>query len=107
VVKTTPSLREQVANRWSIKYDGEEKTEPDIGSVWEPGVLSRYSNYGLDDVRNQVSISGMERIVLYKVQTGCGAHSASNTMITCFLRVKRTGREADHSPPSIAEVKNC
>jgi hypothetical protein len=24
-----------------------------------------------------------------------------------FLRAKRTGREADHSPPSSAEVKEC
>jgi hypothetical protein len=42
------------------------------------------------------------------VQTGSGAHSASYPMGTgaVFLGVKRPGHEADHSPPSSAEVKN-
>jgi hypothetical protein len=39
----------------------------------------------------------------YRVQTGSGAHQASYQMDT--LGVKQPGREADHSPPSIAEVK--
>jgi hypothetical protein len=41
-------------------------------------------------------------------QTGCGAHPASCTVGTggSFLRGKaRPGRDADHSPPSSAEVK--
>jgi hypothetical protein len=35
-----------------------------------------------------------------------GAHPASNPMVPAALSlgVKRPGREADHSPPSIAEV---
>jgi hypothetical protein len=41
------------------------------------------------------------------VQNGSGAHPASYLMGTrgSFPGVKRPGREADHSPPSIAEVK--
>jgi hypothetical protein len=39
----------------------------------------------------------------HHVQTGSGAHPASYPMCT----VKRLAREADHSPPSIAEVKEC
>jgi hypothetical protein len=43
------------------------------------------------------------------VQTGFGAHPTSYPMGTGgpFLRGKaRPGRDADHSPPSSAEVKN-
>jgi hypothetical protein len=40
------------------------------------------------------------------VQTGPEAHPASCTMGTgSFPGVKRSGRGADHSPPSSAEVK--
>jgi len=38
----------------------------------------------------------------HRVQNGSGAHPASYPM-----GVKRPGREADHSPPSSAEVKKC
>jgi hypothetical protein len=39
------------------------------------------------------------------VQTGPGAHSTSCTMGTgSFPGVKRSGRGADHPPPSSAEV---
>jgi hypothetical protein len=40
------------------------------------------------------------------VQTGSGVHPTSYTMGTrgSFPRVKRPGREADHSPPTSAEV---
>jgi hypothetical protein len=43
------------------------------------------------------------------LQTDSGAHPASYPMGTrgFFLGVKRSGREADHSPPSSAEVKNA
>jgi hypothetical protein len=43
------------------------------------------------------------------VQIGCGAHPASCTMGTGgpFAGAKaRPGRDADHSPPSSAEVEN-
>jgi hypothetical protein len=45
----------------------------------------------------------------YRVQTGSGAHPASYRVGTraLSLRVKRPGREAGHSPPSSAEVKNA
>jgi len=40
------------------------------------------------------------------VQTGPGAHPTSCTMGTGSLSgVKRPGRDVDHPPPSIAEVK--
>jgi hypothetical protein len=45
----------------------------------------------------------------YRVQTGSGAHPASYPVGTRgpFLGIKAVGREADHSPPSSAEVKNA
>jgi hypothetical protein len=45
----------------------------------------------------------------HRVQTGSGAHPASYPVGTKgpLLGVKRPGREADHSPPSSAEVKEC
>jgi len=41
------------------------------------------------------------------IQTGSGAHPASYALVpgALFLGVKRPGHEADHSPPSSAEVK--
>jgi hypothetical protein len=43
------------------------------------------------------------------VQNGSGAHPASYPMGTrgTSLGIKRPGREADHSPPSSAKVKEC
>jgi hypothetical protein len=45
----------------------------------------------------------------HHVKTGSETHTASYPMGTgcSFPGVKRTGREADHSPPSTAEVKEC
>jgi hypothetical protein len=45
----------------------------------------------------------------HRVQNGTGAHPASYPLGTTgsFPGVKRPGREADHSPPSSAEVKNA
>jgi hypothetical protein len=47
--------------------------------------------------------------LLHSVQTASGAHPASYPMGTeaGYSVVKRPRREADHSPPSIAEVKNA
>jgi len=44
---------------------------------------------------------------LYCVQTYSGAHPASYPIVTgvSFPDVKRSGREADQSPPSSAEVR--
>jgi hypothetical protein len=45
----------------------------------------------------------------HRLRTGFGGHSAYCTIGTgaLILRLKRQGREADHSPPSSAEVKNA
>jgi hypothetical protein len=68
------------------------------------------SGYGLDDRAIGVwSLAGAKDFSdsLF-VQTGSGAHPASCTMGTGgpIPRAKaRPGRDADHSPPSSAEVK--
>jgi hypothetical protein len=65
--------------------------------------------YGLDDRGSRVRFPpGAGNFSLHhRVQNGSGAHPASYPMGTrCSLPgVKRTGREADHSLPSSAEVK--
>jgi hypothetical protein len=68
------------------------------------------SDYGLDDRAIEVrSPSGAEDFSSSPcVQTGSGAHPASYPMGTggSFPEAKaRPGRDADHSPPSSAEVK--
>jgi hypothetical protein len=57
-------------------------------------------------VRSQVEARSF--CFLHSVQTGSEAHSASYPVDTegSFPGVKRPGREADHSPPSSADVKN-
>jgi hypothetical protein len=67
------------------------------------------SDYGLDDraigVRSPAGAEDFSSILC--VQTGSGAHPASCTMGTegPFPGGKsRPGRDADHSPPSSAEV---
>jgi hypothetical protein len=69
------------------------------------------SDYGLDDraigVRSPAGAKDFSSILC--VQTGSGAHPASCPMGTWGPSpgVKaRPGREADHSPPSSAEVVN-
>jgi hypothetical protein len=69
------------------------------------------SDYGLDDraigVRSPAGAKGFFSILC--VQTGSGEHPASCTMGTGspFSGAKaRLGRDADHSPPSSAEVEN-
>jgi hypothetical protein len=70
------------------------------------------SDYGLDDraigVRSPAGAKDFSSSFL--VQTGSGAHPASCTMGTGGVLspgVKaRPGRDADHSPPSSAEVEN-
>jgi len=45
----------------------------------------------------------------HRVQNGSGTHPApiQGVQGALSLRIKRPGREADHSPPSSAEVKEC
>jgi hypothetical protein len=47
--------------------------------------------------------------LLHSVQTVSGAHPASypTGTVGSFLGGKSAEREADHSPPSSAEAKNC
>jgi hypothetical protein len=63
--------------------------------------------YELD---GQGSIPGKDKrfLPLHNVQTGSGAYPASYAMGTgdLFPGVKLPGREAIHSPPASAEVKN-
>jgi hypothetical protein len=78
----------------------------------EPGSSgSIVSDYGLDDRAIEVRFpAGPEDFSSNLcVQTGSGAHPASCTMGTGgpFTGGKaRPGRDADHSPPSSAEVVN-
>jgi hypothetical protein len=64
------------------------------------------SDYGLDDrtigVRSSAGAEDFSSSLC--VQTGSGTHTASCTMGTGGKA--RPGRDADHSPPSSAEVEN-
>jgi hypothetical protein len=68
-------------------------------------------DYGLDDQDSRVRfLAGAGNFSLhYRVQNGSGAHPASYPMGNwdLSLEIKWPGREADHSPPSSAEVKEC
>jgi hypothetical protein len=65
--------------------------------------------YGLDDRRSRLRFpAGAGNFSLnHRVQNSSGAYPAPYPMGTrgYFLRVKWPGREADHSPPSSAEVE--
>jgi hypothetical protein len=67
--------------------------------------------YGLDCLGSRIRFSaGAGNFSLpHRVQNGSGAHPASYPMGTggSFPGVKQPGCEADHSPPSNAEVKNA
>jgi hypothetical protein len=67
------------------------------------------TGYGLDDQDGGSSSPGRAKkiLLLHIVQTGSGVHPVSYKMGTgsSFPGVKRQGREADHSPPTSAEVK--
>jgi hypothetical protein len=78
----------------------------------EPGgSVSITSDYGLDDRMIEVRFAAGAKDFSSNlcVQTGSGAHPASCTMGTGspFPGAKALpGRDADHSPPSSAEMKN-
>jgi hypothetical protein len=60
----------------------------------------------MDDRRIEIRFlvgEGRDYSLLHSVQTGSGAESVPEALSP---GVKRQGREADHSPPSRAEVKN-
>jgi hypothetical protein len=66
------------------------------------------TDYGLDD-RGSNSCGAGNFFPRHRVQTGSGPHPASCPMGIrgSFPGIKRPGRDADHSPPSSAEVKEC
>jgi hypothetical protein len=68
------------------------------------------TGYGLDDQGGGSSSPGRVKMfsLLHIVQTGSGVYPTSYKMGTggSFPGVKRQGPEADHSPPTSAEVKN-
>jgi hypothetical protein len=55
------------------------------------------------------SRQGKRFSILQNVKTGCGAHPPSHQMDTGvpYPGVKQPGREANHSPPSSADIKNA
>jgi hypothetical protein len=62
------------------------------------------TDYGLDGPGIEEKILVGPRFLAH-AQTGLGIHPASCTMGTgSFPEVKRMGRDAEHSPPSSAEV---
>jgi hypothetical protein len=67
--------------------------------------------YGLDDWGSRVRFPAETGNfpLHHRVQNGSGAHPASYQWVSgaLSLGVKRLGREAEHSPPSSAEVKNA
>jgi hypothetical protein len=84
-------------------YDRFQRSRGSSGSI--------VSDYGLDDraigVRSPAGAKNVSSSLC--VQTGSGAHQASCTMGTGGLfpgGKARPGRDADHSPPSSAEVVN-
>jgi hypothetical protein len=66
------------------------------------------TGYRLDG-RGSVPGRGTDFSILHSAHTGSGSHPASYPMGTgaLFLGIKRPGTEADHSPPSSAEVKKA
>jgi hypothetical protein len=62
------------------------------------------SSSRVERLRNRVSIPGKGKIFLFSgVQTGYGTQPASYPV---GVGAKRSGREADHSPPSSVEVSS-
>jgi len=65
-----------------------------LATDWTIGILGFDSRQGLG-------------ILLRRVQTGSGVHQPPILPRVLTLWIKRQCREADHTPPSIAEVKNA
>jgi len=74
--------------------------------VWHEGIEIFFIAlvYGLDDRGVRIQARAENFSLHHRVQTG---HSASYSMgnMGSVLGVERPGREADHSPPTSAEVK--
>jgi hypothetical protein len=79
-------------------------TAPHMSTFMGPAIVSRTRNV----TRYLFEASPVYKIsLLHVVQRGSGVHPTSYTMGTggSFPGVKRPGREADHSPPTSAEVR--
>jgi hypothetical protein len=76
-----------------------------------PSVAMIATGYKLDDRSSSIRFPARARnfSLLHRGQTGCGFQPVSYPVGSggSFPGVKRPGREADHSPPSSAEVKNA
>jgi hypothetical protein len=77
----------------------------------KPVQRSRYAEWlgaGWPGGRSSSPGKGKTFLTPHVVQTGSGAHSASYPMGTggFYPGIKQPGSEADHSPPTSAEVKN-
>jgi hypothetical protein len=70
---------------------------------YDVGKLSRYSDGLRPDGRCSIPSRGRDFSLLRNVQNGSGAHPASHPI---GKAEKRPRCEANHSPPSSAEVKN-
>jgi hypothetical protein len=73
-------------------------------------IVSQDSSVGIADDQGErefESRQGKKFSLLHIVQTGSGVHPTSYTMGSggSFPGVRQQGREADHSPPTNAEVK--
>jgi hypothetical protein len=75
-------------------------------------VVGIVNSYGLDDrgVRVRVAVESRIFSLLRVVQTGSGVHPTSQPPIQWITGalspgVKRLGHEADHTPPTSAEVR--
>jgi hypothetical protein len=85
----------------------------DLGTRWRWSRDSSVSialGYGLDwGFRVRFPVGAGNFSLHHCVQNSSGTHPASYAMgtgVTLSLKLKQPGREADHSPPSSAGVKN-
>jgi hypothetical protein len=89
----------------TIKY----KAEIIYGGLYEISSVSIVSDYGLDN-QNSIPDRGKDFSSSPCVQTGSGSHLAffypAGTGGPFPGGKAQPGRDADHSPPSSAEVKN-
>jgi hypothetical protein len=78
-----------------------------------PALLRRCRSVGITTgywkIGVRFSVGARNFSLLHLVQTGSGAHPVSYPMGSGFFSVgvKRQGHEAEHSPPSSAEVQNA
>jgi hypothetical protein len=74
-------------------------------------LVSIVLSYGLDNQGSRVRfLAGAGNSSVHQcIQNSSGAHPASSKWVpgALSLVVKQPGHEADHSPPSIAKVKEC